>query len=137
MLVLANDRTTRLDAREPTDDLWIRTDRMEEATGWTLKPQGACFGELCVPLNDAERREWVHETEDGTWFDVSTLAAKVGQKIVRDGDVWSLGTVPLARKTTLESGIAPDFRMTDRTGREVCLSDFRGRKVLLVTWASW
>ena len=32
---------------------------------------------------------------------------------------------------------APDFVLPDRTGKIVHLSDFRGKKVFLVTWASW
>ena len=32
---------------------------------------------------------------------------------------------------------APDFELKDRDGNVVRLSDFRGKKVLLVTWASW
>ena len=41
------------------------------------------------------------------------------------------------RGAFLESRIAPDFAIPNRTGKIVHLSDFRGRKVLLVTWASW
>jgi peroxiredoxin len=33
--------------------------------------------------------------------------------------------------------MAPDFEMKDRAGKLVRLSDFRGKKVMLVTWASW
>lgn len=33
--------------------------------------------------------------------------------------------------------LAPDFTLKDITGREVKLSDFKGRKVVLQFWASW
>jgi peroxiredoxin len=33
--------------------------------------------------------------------------------------------------------LAPDFTLTDITGREVKLSQFKGRKVVLQFWASW
>ncbi len=32
--------------------------------------------------------------------------------------------------------MAPDFALEDREGNVVRLSDFRGKKVLIVTWAS-
>jgi len=32
---------------------------------------------------------------------------------------------------------APDFALPDPSGRVHRLSDHRGKKVLLVTWASW
>ena len=32
---------------------------------------------------------------------------------------------------------APDFELKDQHGKRVRLSQFRGKKVLLVTWASW
>ena len=138
MLVLANDETTEVARRtDRGDGLWIRTDQMAAATGWELKPEGACLGELCVPLLDDEKAEWVGEHDGVEWMRVDALADKVGQKHVRDGDVWSIGTVPQVRQSTLESGFAPDFEVTDRDGHTMRLSDFRGKKVLLVTWASW
>jgi peroxiredoxin len=45
--------------------------------------------------------------------------------------------MPVVRGSFLESRIAPEFAVPDRTGRPVRLSQFRGKKVLLVTWASW
>ena len=38
----------------------------------------------------------------------------IGQKHVRDGDVWSFGSVPEVRRVGLESAIAPDFRTPTR-----------------------
>ncbi len=37
----------------------------------------------------------------------------------------------------LSSLQAPDFTLPDMAGKMHSLSDFRGKKVLLVTWASW
>ena len=67
------------------------------------------------------------------------FAAHLGQALVRDEghDVWSLAQAPVLRGMTLEAGLAPDFQLPDRQGKAVRLSDFRGKKVLLLTWASW
>jgi hypothetical protein len=37
----------------------------------------------------------------------------------------------------LSSREAPDFTLPDMNGKIHSLSDFRGKKVLLLTWASW
>jgi len=41
------------------------------------------------------------------------------------------------RQAALASLEAPDFALPDPTGRMHRLSDYRGKKVFLVTWASW
>jgi len=138
MIVLANDRTTEIAAIPgERDDLWIRTDQLEEATGWELKPEGACLGGMCVSLLGDERSEWLSSRDDGEWLKYSSLADKLGQMYVAGDGVWSLGVVPEVRRSTLESGIAPDFEVTERNGETLRLSDLRGKKVLIVTWASW
>ena len=45
-----------------------------------------------------------------------------------------VGLAALHRRTP---GLAPDFAVPDRKGKIVHLSDFRGKKVLVITWASW
>jgi peroxiredoxin len=37
----------------------------------------------------------------------------------------------------LQSLQAPDFTLPDLEGKWHALSEYRGRKVLLVSWASW
>ncbi|MGO8671540.1 MAG: TlpA family protein disulfide reductase [Capsulimonadaceae bacterium] len=45
---------------------------------------------------------------------------------------------PLPQRPLLQSGaVAPNFRVLDRYGRAVRLSDFHGKVVLLDFWASW
>ena len=138
MIILANGRTNRVSRRTgDTEALWVRLNELPDTTGWQMKPQGACLGELCVPLPDDKREEWIADADDWVWLNYSHFAAMIGQRYVRDGDVWSLGSVPAVRAGGLESGIAPDFEVTDRNGDTLRLSDFRGHKVVLFTWSSW
>jgi hypothetical protein len=138
MIILANDRATEVtDMAGAAGDLWIRTDELAAATGWELKPEGACLGDLCVPMLGDERADLVRTRGDGAWLKYSGLADKVGQKYVTADGVWSLGAVPAVRRSTLEAGLAPDFEVTDRKGETLRLSDLRGKKVLVITWASW
>ena len=138
MIVLTSESISDIAQRsDDTDSLWVRVDQLKQATGWQLKPEGVCLGEICVPLFEPEREAWIADADDWVWFCYSAFADKIGQKHARDGDVWSLGSVPEVRRAGLESGLAPDFGMTDRNGDTVRLSDLRGRKVVLFTWASW
>jgi hypothetical protein len=73
------------------------------------------------------------------WFNVSELARKLQQAVVVDREhaVWSFGNIPVTRNAYLQSAMAPFFALPNREGKLVRLSDFRGKKVLLITWASW
>ena len=55
----------------------------------------------------------------------------------RSGHTWVLGSGASERARALRSLEAPDFTLPDLEGRVHTLSEHRGRKVLLVTWASW
>lgn len=50
---------------------------------------------------------------------------------------WVLGTGAAQRAAALATLQAPDFSLPDLDGRVQRLSDHRGRKVFLVSWASW
>ena len=138
VIILANGKTNEVSQRtDDTGALWVRLGDLPDATGWQMKPQGACLGELCVPLPMNKREEWIADADDWVWFNYSEFADMIGQKHVRDGDVWSLGSVPEVRRVGLESAIAPDFEVTERNGNPLRLSDLRGHKVVLFTWSSW
>jgi hypothetical protein len=74
----------------------------------------------------------------GGYFDLTAFAKKIGQPVVADAGarVWSFGEMQ-ALGGGLTSRVAPDVVVPDRTGRPVHLSGFRGKKMLVVTWASW
>jgi len=114
-----------------TGELHVSPEDAEAITGWTLKPEGMCRDELCVPLGDDARR-------DGK-VDVATFWRTLGHPIVSGvrGDVWVLGTAADSRTAALAGLEAPDFALPDLSGVQHRLSELRGKKVFLTTWASW
>jgi|DewCreStandDraft_5_1066085.scaffolds.fasta_scaffold00849_21 hypothetical protein len=134
--LLYEDRTYEApDAQPAGDELWLPLPELASATGWELKPEGVCRGELCVPLPQGREGEFLR----GDQFNLAALARLLGQPVARDeaGSVWCFGEATDALRGRLESLIAPDFTLPDLEGRSHSLSHYRGRKVLLFTWASW
>jgi hypothetical protein len=101
-------------------------------TGWTLKPEGACKGEVCVPLPDDVRRA------DGG-YDASKLAERLGMALVRDDahGIAALGPETAVTGQALTTAVAPELELPDADGNPFKLSSLFGKKVVLVAWASW
>ena len=96
---------------------------LEDATGWTVKPEGLCRDDVCVPLGD-------ESAPDAIW-------ARLGWPVARSGDDVYLGEPVGQRPTATAGSIAPDFTLRDLAGREHSLSEHRGKKVFLASWAPW
>ena len=139
-VVLYGGKTITVEKALPDpSDLWVSPEDLERINGFVLKPEGACFEDICIPIEQSEDSD-LFVTRDGHgWVNATELARKLNQAFVADSErgVWSFGEVPAAMGGFLESAEAPDFELKDRSGKTVRLSDFRGKKVLLVTWASW
>jgi hypothetical protein len=136
MAKLLTDRgTIEVAARAAGDDLWLSRRDAEGATGWTLKPEGLCKGDVCVPVPRNRAAEFV----DGDEINVAGFWRHMGQPVVRDesGDTWVLGESASTRSAQLQSLEAPDFSLPDLDGKQHSLAAQRGKKVLLVSWASW
>ena len=123
----------QIDAAPSGDDLWVEAAALPGSTGWELTPQGLCQGHLCVPVTRGSG------IVDGTRVNVVALARALEQPVVHDDAhaVWSIGESATARRAALQSLVAPDFALPDLDGRSHRLSDYRGRKIFLVSWASW
>ena len=67
------------------------------------------------------------------------VGARIRQPFAADPETktWSFGPIPETRTPFLKSAVAPNFELPDRKGKIIRLSDYRGKKVLLITWASW
>jgi hypothetical protein len=115
------------------DRLDVPRERFERETGWALKPQGACRGEICVPLGGAGAR-----SGDGDSVDVAAVAERLGMPVVNDPDVglWAVGPASLEGHA-LPTAEAPELELPDLDGNLFRLSSLRGQKVLMVAWAPY
>ena len=106
----------------------IPREDFEAGTGWQLKPQGACQGEICIPLSQPT----------GETVDVARVAQDIGMPLVASPEhgLWALGPVVVGSRA-LASAQAPDFSLPDLDGREFQLSSLRGQKVVLFAWAPY
>ena len=119
------------------DNLWLSKADLTSASGWELKPHGACMGDVCIPIPPAHAPEFVRDS--GREFNLAALARHLGQPVVHDDKnrAWYFGEAAATRRATLASLEAPDFELPDLDGKLHRLSDYRGKKVLLAAWASW
>lgn len=108
-----------------TDHLDIRADEFEQATGWQIKPEGACKGEVCVPLG-------------GGAFDMSTAAERLGMAVVSEPalGLFAVGPESIGGRA-LATADASDFSLPDLDGREFRIESLRGQKVVVVSWAPY
>jgi AhpC/TSA family len=126
-------RPVAIDATADGGGVRVTAAAVREALGWELKPQGLCRGEQCIPIPTSAplvRNDRV---------DLATLAALLGRPLALDAREGAacLGVAAADRAQRLASLDAPDFTLPDLDGRPHSLSGFRGKKVLLVAWASW
>ena len=93
-------------------------------TGWAIKPEGACKGDICVPLPDG--------------FSLTHAAERLGMAFAGDEGtgLWALGPESLGGRA-LATAEAPDLVLPDVDGNEFALSSLRGEKVVLVSWAPY
>ena len=131
--LIDGERVTRVAAGVDGSHVRIAPADLERAFGWTLKPQGLCKGDLCITLR--ERRGLV--TEVGV--DLAVFAQTTGLPLALDvaEGVAVLGESAAARGSRLASLEAPDFTLPDLAGQLHTLSSHRGKKVLLIAYASW
>ena len=113
-----------------TDRLDLSVEEFHRRSGWELKPEGACRGDVCIPLRDGAT------SADGS-VDVLATAGQLAMPVVADEahGIWAVG--PAGGGRVLDDATMPDLVLDDFDGRPYDLASSRGRKVLLLAWASW
>ena len=124
-LITASD-TLEVEVDSLNSDLFLDADTLLNSTGWQLKPEGFCRGDICIPARDA--------VDPKGKVNLSTFATLTGSALVTDlkESAVSLGAAHLNRGEDLSSLIAPDFELPDANGKLHRLSDYRGKKLSLI-----
>lgn len=136
-IVLENGRSHEIamaaDSAASDSKLRLATQPLLDALGWKQKPEGLCQGDICIPIG--RRRDLI--TAQGV--DVLALSEVLGRPVAidRQESIVSFGAETAAHGAQLSAGLAPDFTLPDLTGKEYSLSGFKGKKVLLIAYASW
>src|SRR4051812_14828458 len=102
-------------------ELVVDETEFSQRTGWQVKPEGACKGEVCVPLPESARKS------DGR-LDLSVIADRLGMPLVRDdaAGLWALGPETDVTGKALTTAVAPDVTLPDADGNPFNLSSLAG-----------
>jgi hypothetical protein len=113
-----------------TDRLTLSPDELQQLSGWEIKAEGACKGDVCVPLLSGV------EQSDGL-VDVAAFAEQLGMPMASDEmhGLWAFG--PRTGGRVLQSATFPELALQDFNGHTYDFAGSRGRKVVMIAWASW
>ncbi|MBM4205053.1 MAG: hypothetical protein FJ194_13035 [Gammaproteobacteria bacterium] len=100
----------------------------EAATGWAFKPEGACKGDVCIPLTP----------KPGATLELADITARMGLPLVSEPahDLWAVGPDSVGAKA-LVSAEAPSLVLPDLDGNLFDLASLRDKKVLIYAWAPY
>ena len=124
---------TTVELSEQSGEFSISNSVLEQATGWSLKPEGLCRDQVCVPVRNAaalRKDDQINLAEFARLMKLNILI-DAQRKIV------ALGEQAENRSASMSTLDAPDFTLPDIHGRQVSFSDYNRRKRLLLAWSSW
>lgn len=130
--LIDDGRQVDLPARIVGEAIRLTPAALHDALGWALKAEGLCRDATCIPVRDGG------VVVDGL-VDLAAFARAVGRPLALDAAerVAALGVAAGRRAEQLGTLEAPDFELPDLDGTRHALSAQRGKKVLLVAYASW
>jgi hypothetical protein len=131
--IVDGERAVPIGARRQGDAVLLDAAGVKDALGWEVHDGLLCNDSMCIPLVD-ERAV----VRDGA-IDLAGLAGAMDRALAVDLDERAafLGGSARERSQALAAQQAPDFALPDLAGRPHTLAEHRGKKILLVAWASW
>jgi hypothetical protein len=132
-LTVITDEVATVDAGLDGPRVLVEMDVLPSAIGWELKPEGLCYGDVCVPVPNRE------QLVVGDALDLAAVADALGRPFVIDTDVLvaAMALPSEERRRALRDHVAPPFTLPDLDGRMHSLEEWHGRKKLLVAFSSW
>ena len=110
------------------DSLTTTAAAFHAGTGWEIKPEGACKGDVCIPLPGISADQ----------IDVRALAKAMQMPIAEEPaeSCYALGPEYIGGRA-LTSARAPDLTLPDLAGKPFTLSNLLGQKVIVYAWAPY
>jgi hypothetical protein len=133
LTIIDAGRAVEVDARVDGGRVLLTEAALREALGWELHEGTLCNDAMCVPLPAGS------SLAAGGPLDLAEIAGILDRPLALDAAEGAayLGASARDRADALTSLVAPDFTLPDLAGRPHTLAEQRGKKVLLVVWASW
>src|SRR5262245_19113177 len=127
------ERAVPVEARVAGDRVLLEPAALKDGLGWEIHDGLLCNDSMCIPV--ADERALVR---DGG-VDLGGLAQALDRPLALDVEEGAafLGSSARERGQALAARQAPDFALPDVDGRLHTLREHRGKKILLVAWASW
>ena len=131
--LIDGERPVPVLARMAAGRVLLEPDSLREALGWEFHEGLLCNDAMCIRVEDEAA-----VLHDGA-IDLHAFARALDRPLALDVEERAacLGGSARERGEALASQLAPDFRLPDLVGRPHALSEHRGKKILLVAWASW
>lgn len=131
--IIEDDRTTGVDARVEDGRVLVAPAELERSLGWSLKKEGLCRDDICIPVSSSPG------LVQGGAIDLAAFADLLDRPLACDTEARAaaIGESARDRSARMRGRTAPDFTLPDLRGRTHSLGDYRGRKALLIAWASW
>ena len=100
----------------------------ESETACTFKPEGACKGDVCIPL----------KVDIDQTLDLATLSKAMGMPLVSapEHNLWALGPESIGSRALTQAQAAP-LTLPDVNGKPFDLASLRGKKVVVYAWAPY
>jgi hypothetical protein len=132
-VTIITDDARTVDATVDGERILVEPAALPAALGWTLKPEGLCRDDTCVPVRDQSAL-----FVDGR-LDIVAVADALGRPAVVDAPAGlaAVGLDAQQRRRALETLVAPPFTLPDLDGNPHELSEWRGQKRLLHAFSSW
>jgi hypothetical protein len=104
----------------------IDADVFARRTGWSIRPEGACKDDTCIPLPDRP-------------VTAQSLSERLGMAIATSpgNDVIALGPPSIGGRALDSVTVPHDLDFLDFDDNTVRLRDVRGSRTVLVSWAPW
>jgi hypothetical protein len=127
------ERAVEVQARVAGGRVLLEPGSLKDGLGWDYHDGQLCSDAMCIPIADEGAL-----VRDGG-IELEAFARALDRPLAVDVEERAacLGASARERAQALASQHAPDFTLQDLAGRSQSLSEHRGKKILLVAWASW